>query len=51
MTYCVGLLLNEGLVLLSDTRSNAGVDNISTFNKMHIFEEPGERIMESFRMP
>ena len=45
MTYCVGLLLNEGLVLLSDTRSNAGVDNISTFNKMHIFEEPGERVM------
>jgi len=45
MTYCVGLLLNEGLVLLSDTRSNAGVDNISTFNKMHIFETPGERAM------
>jgi putative proteasome-type protease len=45
MTYCVGLYLREGLVLLSDTRTNAGVDNISTFSKMHVFERPGERLM------
>jgi putative proteasome-type protease len=45
MTYCVGLDLRDGLVLLSDTRTNAGVDNISTFSKMHVFEEPGERVI------
>lgn len=43
MTYCVGLLLDAGLVLLSDTRTNAGVDNISTYRKMYTFVEPGER--------
>ena len=43
MTYCVGLLLNAGLVLLSDTRTNAGVDNISTYRKMFTFAEEGER--------
>ncbi|SES73927.1 proteasome-type protease [Paracoccus homiensis] len=43
MTYCVGLKLNAGLVLLSDTRTNAGLDNISCYRKMFIFEEPGER--------
>ncbi|MBR0661618.1 proteasome-type protease [Neoroseomonas oryzicola] len=45
MTYCVGLYLNEGLVLLSDTRTNAGVDHISTFGKMHVEEVPGERMV------
>ncbi|HEX4112299.1 MAG TPA: peptidase, partial [Stellaceae bacterium] len=45
MTYCVGLYLKDGLVLLSDTRSNAGVDNIATFSKMHVFETPGERVI------
>ena len=45
MTYCVGLHLDEGLVLLSDTRTNAGVDHISTFSKMHVVAEPGERII------
>ena len=45
MTYCVGLKLNEGLVLLSDTRTNAGLDNISTYRKMFVFEEPGERVV------
>ena len=45
MTYCVGLRLKDGLVLLSDTRTNAGVDNISTFNKMHVVEQPGERVV------
>ncbi len=45
MTYCVGLFLRDGLVLLSDTRTNAGVDNVSTFGKMHVFEAPGERLI------
>ncbi len=45
MTYCVGLYLREGLVMLSDTRTNAGVDNISTFGKMQVEEVPGERVL------
>jgi putative proteasome-type protease len=45
MTYCVGLLLNDGIVLLSDTRTNAGLDNISTYRKMFLFEDPGERVV------
>ncbi|WP_435169511.1 proteasome-type protease [Falsirhodobacter sp. 1013] len=45
MTYCVGLLLNEGMVLLSDTRTNGGFDNIATYRKMFLFEEPGDRII------
>jgi putative proteasome-type protease len=43
MTYCVGMKLNDGLIFMSDTRTNSGVDNISTFRKMHSFEKPGER--------
>jgi putative proteasome-type protease len=45
MTYCVGLLLNDGMVLLSDTRTNAGLDNISIYRKMFTFEDKGERII------
>ena len=45
MTYCVGLLLNAGIVCLSDTRTNAGLDNISTYRKMFHFENPGERVI------
>ncbi len=45
MTYCVGLLLNEGIVLLSDTRTNAGLDNIAIYRKMFNFEAPGERVI------
>jgi len=45
MTYCVGLDLKDGLVMLSDTRTNAGFDNIATFSKMHVFEVPGERVI------
>ncbi|MGE4373649.1 MAG: peptidase [Xanthobacter sp.] len=45
MTYCCGVLVREGLVLLADTRTNAGVDNISTFRKLHIFEEPGHHVI------
>lgn len=43
MTYCVGMMLDRGVVFMSDTRTNAGLDNISTFRKMAIWEEPGER--------
>jgi len=45
MTYCVGILLNDGLVMISDTRTNAGVDNIASFRKLHIFETPGDRVL------
>jgi putative proteasome-type protease len=45
MTYCVGMMLERGLVLMSDTRTNSGVDNISTFRKMFHWEVPGERII------
>jgi putative proteasome-type protease len=45
MTYCVGLLVEEGLVLISDTRTNAGIDNIACFRKLHLFEKPGERLL------
>ncbi|KHK90930.1 peptidase [Novosphingobium malaysiense] len=45
MTYCVGMMLDRGLVLMSDTRTNSGVDNISTFRKMYHWEIPGERII------
>ncbi|WP_299647304.1 peptidase [uncultured Jannaschia sp.] len=45
MTYCVGLQLDRGLVFMSDTRTNAGVDNISTYRKMHTWEVPGERAL------
>lgn len=43
MTYCVGALTSEGLVMLADTRTNAGIDHISTFRKLHIWNNPGER--------
>ena len=45
MTYCVGIKLNAGLVFLSDSRTNAGVDNISTYRKMIVYEKPGDRFM------
>ncbi|MGC3981643.1 MAG: proteasome-type protease [Steroidobacteraceae bacterium] len=45
MTYCVGILVGEGLVFLADSRTNAGVDQISTFRKVAVFEQPGERVM------
>ena len=43
MTYCVGLMLDEGMVFLSDTRTNAGLDNISRYRKMFTWDVPGER--------
>jgi putative proteasome-type protease len=42
MTYCVGILVEGGLVMLADTRTNAGLDNIATFRKLHVFEKPGQ---------
>ena len=45
MTYCVGMLVDAGLVFLADSRTNAGVDQISTFRKVTIFEKAGERVM------
>jgi putative proteasome-type protease len=43
VTYCVGILLDQGVVLASDSRTNAGIDRVSTFRKMFTFEKPGER--------
>lgn len=45
MTYCVGVLVEEGLVMVADTRTNAGLDDISTYRKLHHFNVPGERVM------
>ncbi|HJV62565.1 MAG TPA: proteasome-type protease [Albitalea sp.] len=45
MTYCIGIKLNAGLVFLSDSRTNAGLDQISTFRKMMVYERPGDRFM------
>jgi putative proteasome-type protease len=45
MTYCVGVLLNEGLVFASDSRTHAGVDNFASFCKMTVFERASERVL------
>ncbi|HSC00288.1 MAG TPA: proteasome-type protease [Burkholderiaceae bacterium] len=45
MTYCIGIRVNAGLVFLSDSRTNAGVDQISTYRKMMIYERPNDRFM------
>ena len=45
MSYCVGIRLNKGLVFMSDTRTNAGVDNFSTFQKMFTWSKPGKRFI------
>ena len=45
MTYCVGIKLDAGLVFLSDSRTNAGLDQISTFRKMMVYEKAGDRFM------
>ncbi|MBL8590751.1 MAG: peptidase [Methylobacteriaceae bacterium] len=45
MTYCCGILVSEGLVMIADTRTNAGLDDISTFRKLHHFAVPGERMI------
>jgi len=45
MTYCCGILVHDGLVMIADTRTNAGLDNVATFRKLHVYTQPGERIM------
>jgi putative proteasome-type protease len=45
MTYCVGIKVNAGMVFASDSRTNAGFDQISTFRKMMVYERPGDRFM------
>jgi putative proteasome-type protease len=44
MTYCVGMLLDKGLVMAADTRTNAGVDNVGKFKKLYTWEYPGDRV-------
>ena len=45
MTYCVGMLVDEGLAMIADTRTNAGVDNVSSYKKLHVVDRPGERVL------
>ena len=45
MTYCCGILVREGLVMIADTRTNAGLDNISTFRKLNIFKRDGDTVL------
>ena len=45
MTYCVAMRLDAGLVFLADSRTNAGIDHVSTFRKLTVFERPGERVI------
>jgi putative proteasome-type protease len=45
MTYCVAMLLDTGLVFLSDSRTSAGVDQINTFRKAIVFQRPGDRVL------
>src|SRR5580704_14353975 len=45
MTYCVGVLLNEGIVMASDSRTHAGVDNFASFCKMTVFERADDRVI------
>ncbi len=44
MTYCVAIKVNEGLVFAGDTRTSAGIDDVRTYNKLHVFEFPGDRV-------
>src|ERR1700676_3166118 len=44
MTYCCRVLVRERLVMIADNRTNAGIDNVSTFRQLHVFANPGERI-------
>src|SRR5271156_2335776 len=44
MTYCLAMRLNQGLVVLSDPRTNAGVDNVSTYRKLHVFRPAPDRL-------
>lgn len=45
MTYCVGTLLDRGMVFAADSRTNAGVDHVSSFRKLRVYEQPGDRVI------
>ena len=45
MTYCIGVMLDKGIIFASDSRTNAGVDNFAKFCKMTVFERPGDRVI------
>jgi putative proteasome-type protease len=45
LTYCIGVLLDEGIIFASDSRTNAGVDNVAKFCKMTVFEQRGDRVV------
>ncbi len=45
MTYCIGVLLDEGIIFASDSRTNAGMDSVAKFCKMTVFERPGDRVI------
>jgi len=44
MTYCVGIMLRQGLIMIADTRTNAGIDNISTYRKLHVLADNDDRM-------
>src|SRR3954453_10034955 len=44
MTYCLGMLLRDGLVMMADTRTNAGIDNLSVYRKLRILSEEGKSL-------
>ena len=44
MTYCLALRLHEGMLFLADTRTNAGVDNVGTYRKMHVLQPADDRL-------
>src|SRR6478736_2953631 len=45
VTYCIGVMLDQGMIFASDSRTNAGVDNFASFCKMTVFERPGDRVV------
>ena len=45
MTYCVGMRLDRGLIFMADTRTNAGIDNVSRFRKLFTWSVPGDRVI------
>ncbi len=45
MTYCIGVMLDKGIIFASDSRTNAGMDNIAKFCKMTVFERAGDRVI------
>ena len=50
MTYCVGIILDRGMIFASDSRTHAGVDNFAKFCKMTVFERSGDRVLVSLEL-